>query len=308
MIVRWPAVGPPAWIDLDRPTDGEIAAIQREFDLRIPNRAELSEIEATSRVRVERDRLYLSAPLIAGTSERDWRVAPTGFVLGRDLLVTIRFDPLPSFETVREGVSGTVDAGEIFIRLIEEIVDRAADHLEHAAEVVDESGHAIFADPDTKGRRVSQDARRVREVMVRLGRASHRMGRVRYTFLSIARIVGFVVDKGRGWLGDGHAERLEAARHDIVSLDEFETSLSNRVQLLQDAAANFVSIEQNDVVRLLTIVSVVGVPPVLVVGVYGMNFRFMPELDWHYGYPFAIALVVASAVVPLLWFKLRGWL
>ena len=121
-------------------------------------------------------------------------------------------------------------------------------------------------------------------------------------------MAGFVADKGCDWLSPEVRGRLDAARHDIDSLDEFEGSLTNRVQLLQDAAANFVAIEQNDVVRLLTIVSVVGVPPVLVVGVYGMNFKYMPELNWHLGYPYALALTAASAILPLLWFKLRGWL
>ncbi|MDB5725936.1 MAG: magnesium transporter, partial [Novosphingobium sp.] len=83
-----------------------------------------------------------------------------------------------------------------------------------------------------------------------------------------------------------------------------ETSLSGRVQLLQDAATGFISIAQNDVVKVLTVVSVVGVPPVLVVGIYGMNFKYMPELSWRLGYPYALALCVASIIVPLAWFKL----
>lgn len=274
----------------------------------MPTRDELLEIEATSRVRTENGRLYLSAPLIAGIDQHDWRLSPVGLVVCAEFLVTVRFDPLPAFDCVRERLAGTVAAPEIFVRLVEEVVDRAADHLERAADIVTDAAREIFRDPNPRKRHLSRDAGKMRALMVTIGRASERMARVRYTFLSIARLAGFAGDKGRDWLSDALRARLDAARHDIASLDEFETSLSGRVQLLQDAAANFVGIEQNDVVRLLTIVSVVGVPPVLVVGVYGMNFKFMPELQWHYGYPFAVLLLVLSAIVPLLWFKLRGWL
>jgi magnesium transporter len=96
--------------------------------------------------------------------------------------------------------------------------------------------------------------------------------------------------------------------HDIASLDEFEVSLSGRIQLIQDAATGLISIEQNDVVKLLTVASVVGIPPVLIVGIYGMNFKNMPELGWSWGYPYALGLCVLSAVVPYLWFKWRDWI
>jgi magnesium transporter len=96
--------------------------------------------------------------------------------------------------------------------------------------------------------------------------------------------------------------------HDIASLDEFEVSLSGRIQLIQDAATGLISIEQNDVVKLLTVASVVGIPYVLIVGIYGMNFKNMPELGWSWGYPYALGLCVLSAVVPYLWFKWRDWI
>lgn len=247
--------------------------------------------------------------MIAATSSDELSFAPTAFVLSEHWLLTVRFTPLAAFDTVHEqlGREAPVAAAEVFTRLVEEVVDRSADRLERASQSITDAAHDIFADPSRR-RRLSRDARAMRGHIVKVGRVSERLSRVRYTFLSIGRMAGFVKDRGDAWLDDGIKERLEAARDDISSLDEFESSLSNRVQLLQDAAANFVNIEQNDVVKLLTIVSVVGVPPVLVVGIYGMNFKYMPELEWHYGYAFALALTVASAVLPLAWLKFRGWL
>ena len=102
--------------------------------------------------------------------------------------------------------------------------------------------------------------------------------------------------------------RLDGVRKDIASLDEFETSLTSRVQLLHDAASGFIAIEQNEVVKILTIVSVVGVPPVLVAGIYGMNFKIMPELEWTHGYPIALAMMLLAAVLPYLFFTWKRWL
>jgi magnesium transporter len=84
--------------------------------------------------------------------------------------------------------------------------------------------------------------------------------------------------------------------------------LANKVQFLLDATLGFINIEQNDIVKVLTVVSVVGVPPVLVAGIYGMNFKGMPELSWSWGYPYSLVLMVVSAVIPLMWFKWRGWM
>jgi magnesium transporter len=141
-----------------------------------------------------------------------------------------------------------------------------------------------------------------------MGQASDRASRVRYAFLSIGRMISFVLDRCTPKLDENLRERFESIRHDINSLDEFETSLGGRIQLQQDAATAFINIEQNDVVKVLTVASVVGIPPVMVVGVYGMNFKLMPELDWPLGYPFALALCVLSTVIPYLWFKWRGWI
>ena len=148
----------------------------------------------------------------------------------------------------------------------------------------------------------------LRDAMRRIGQVSDRTSRVRYTFLSIGRVATFMLDRCTPRIEPDIRERLEAVRHDIASLDEFEASLSARVQLIQDAATGFISIAQNDVVKVLTVVSVVGVPPVLIVGVYGMNFKHMPELSWQYGYPYALALCAVSVIVPLLWFKWRDWI
>lgn len=306
-------IGSAVWIDLCNPTPEEVAHVQKDFDIAIPDRHSLSEIEASSRLRADRGRLIMSAPLMAKGDEANGALSPTGFILARNALLTIRFAESGAFDAVHEALAkGGHEIGgqEILVRLLEEVVDRAADRLERAAENLTEASHEIFTEPqkDAKRHRVGRETRRLRALMVRIGRTNEQMVRVRHAFLAIGRIASFTTDRCDPKLPDALKERLASVRHDIESLDEFENSLSGRVQLLLDAATGFISIEQNDVVKVLTVVSVAGVPPVLIAGVYGMNFKYMPELAWPWGYPFALALMVASTILPVLWFKWRDWL
>jgi magnesium transporter len=104
------------------------------------------------------------------------------------------------------------------------------------------------------------------------------------------------------------ATRLQSVSSDIASLVQFSEGLVSRVQLLQDAAAGIINIDQNDVMKVLTIASVVGIPPVLVAGIYGMNFKNMPEYDWAWGYQWGLGLIVVTALIPLIWFKWKDWI
>jgi magnesium transporter len=301
------------WIDLCSPTDAEIAEVEKRYELTIPSRESLSEIELSSRLRVDRHgRLTMSAPLIA-RSQGVADLSPTGFILVQGALVTIRFAETAVFDEVHSELvrhHDPVTGQEVLVRLLEEVVDRAADRLERIAEDLATASHAIFREPekDAKHHRVGRETRRLRALMVRIGRSSEQMVRVRHTFLAIGRIAHFVIDRCDPKIEGSLKDRLVSVKEDIASLDEFETSLTGRVQLLLDAATGFISIEQNDVVKVLTVVSVAGVPPVLIAGIYGMNFKNMPELNWTYGYPLALAALVVSTILPVLWFKWRDWL
>jgi len=300
------------WIDLCSPTDAEIERVEKAFDIKIPNREHLAEIEASSRLRADRGRLIMSAPLIARQGELGM-LSPTGFLLLETALITIRFAEMAAFDSVHEAAAKAnepTSARELFVRLLEDVVDRSADRLERVAEELTKASHEIFAEPEKDGpkHRLARETRRLRGLMISIGRQSEQMVKVRHAFLAIGRIASFVTDRCEPKIEDELRERLASIRHDIESLDEFESSLTGRVQLLLDAATGFISIEQNEVVKVLTVVSVAGVPPVLVAGVYGMNFQHIPELTWHYGYLYAWVLMITVTVLPVLWFKWRDWL
>ena len=302
-----------AWIDLQDPTPQEVAEVERACGLRAPTREALREIELSSRVRVQGDTLYMSLPLLSAGDDGALVSTPTGFVLNRQVCLTVRFAASLAFDEVKASLKGSseVDAADVFARLLEEVVDRAADHLERAADQLDSASHAIFhEDPARNGKRskLTQDTRLLRKVMTDIGLASERMSAARYMLVCIGRMAQFAGERGKPWLPQTVQERLALVHADAASLEQYEENLLSRVQLLQDAATAFISIEQNDVVKVLTIASVVGVPPVMVVGLYGMNFKFMPELAWRYGYPYALALIVVTTLIPLAWFKWKDWM
>lgn len=296
------------WIDLVDPTDDERMAFERAFGLRVPTRDELGEIEATSRLQLEKDALYLTAPLIHVEENQPWLLSPAGFVLSKKVFMTVRYIKFVGFGTVIKELGPTEKFAPAFafVRILEALVDHLADLLESSGSELDDASHAIFRQQDA--RRLSHETTMLRRLLIRTGRTSERMARSHYALVCLDRMAKFACDRGRDWIGHEMAVRLQAVSADIASLVQFVEGLVNRVQLLQDAAAGIINIDQNDVMKVLTIASVVGIPPVLVVGIYGMNFPNMPELHWSWGYPYALAMIVVTALVPLLWFKWKDWI
>jgi len=296
------------WIDLTDPTDAERAAFEAAFGLRVPTTEALGEIEATSRLRVENGALYMTAPLIFAAGDEPWLPSPTGFVLSKQVLMTVRFAKSASFDAVAKdcGAQDKLEPAAAYVNLLEELVDHLADLLEAAGRDLDDASHIIFRQDNAL--KLSKETALLRQLMLRTGRTSERMARIHYTLVCLDRMAKFTVDRARDWLPQDMAARLQAVSSDVASLVQFSEGLVNRVQLLQDAATGIINIDQNDVMKVLTIASVVGIPPVLVAGIYGMNFKYMPEYNWAWGYEYGLGLIVITALLPLLWFKWKDWI
>jgi magnesium transporter len=296
------------WIDLLDPTAEERREVEGATNLSVPTKEEIEEIESSSRVYAENDALYLSSPILEHTDCINARVTSVGFVLSKSHLVTVRFGKVGAFDAVAASYAKAPppSAQEAFLKIIETIVDQAADALEHASADLEKISHASFRTEYPHKRVKTSEA--LRAALRRLGRMGDGLSHVRDTLLGLGRIAAFVHDNGRPALSAVDTARSNAVRADIASLDDYQEHLSNKVQFLLDATLGFINIEQNEVVKTLTVVSVVGVPPVLIAGIYGMNFKNMPELNWSLGYPYALLLIVASGLVPLVWFKWRGWI
>jgi magnesium transporter len=297
------------WIDLCDPTDDERAEVERVSGFRVPTKSAISEIETSSRVFTENGAMYLSTPLPASGDARESLTA-AGFVLTKGLLLTVRFSDNPVFETLYASCekTGPHSACDVFLRILEALVDRSADTLEHTSAELDGLSQRAFHADDAHSRKVKEASDALRRALRKLGQKSDWISQIRDTLLGLGRMTAFVSETGDSVLAAEDVPRIKALRADIASLNDYQAHLLGKVQFLLDATLGFINIEQNDIVKTLTIVSVVGVPPVLVAGIYGMNFRLMPELGWTFGYPFALALMVITALLPIAWFKWRGWM
>ena len=298
------------WMDLLDPTDEEKTFVESRAGVRVPSAADLSEVEVSSRLQVERGVLYLSTPVVAQSQTPDPILSAAGFILSERLLVTVRFTRLSTFDAVAERIR--VDAElcsgiGVFTALMEAIVDRGADVLEHLGAELDRLSRAAFRGDPAKARRPVRSGDAMRLTLSRIGDIGDRLSLARDTLLGVGRITHFTLDIGAKWIAPEFQARLGAVGKDVASLNDYEAQLSNKVQFLLDAVLGFITIEQNDLFKVLTIVSVVGIPPTLVAGIYGMNFKTMPELNWAWGYPFGLAMIALSAILPLIWFKARGW-
>ena len=297
------------WLDLLDPTEEERALVERATGLRVPSTAEIHEIETSSRLRVEGEALYLSTPLSLRL-DGDSRVSSVGFVLSSTHLITLRFAKFPAFETYEAHPWGKTPPSSmaVFIGLLEAIVDRLADVLESVGHELDDLSRRIFhTDRETGPRKISNDAR-LRATLRGIGRTGDLISNVRDSLLGIMRIATYVSDMAASWMPPGLPARIKTLRQDLTSLSDYDVQLTNKVQFLLDATLGFINIEQNNGIKVLTVVSLIGIPPTLIASIYGMNFKIMPELNWDWGYPYALTLIAISILVPLLWARRRGWL
>ena len=297
----------PVWLDLLDGTEAERAMAERLTRLSLPDRETLAEVESSSRLNAEGDVLTLSTPMAYRGVDDASHVAPLGFVLSPDHLVTLRFAELPVFdkfaETFDRGRHGTTSFHAL-AGLLEAIVDRQADVLEWVGGELDKISRDVFRVPEGRN---SRDAK-LQAVLRSVGQKADVLSNLRDSLLGIARMLPFVVDMTDNRMPDDLRPRFRTLRRDVQSLADYDTQLADKVQFLLDATLGFINIEQNNGIKVLTVVSVVGVPPTLVASIYGMNFKWIPELQWDYGYFYGLTVIMLSALVPLWWFKKRGWI
>lgn len=299
------------WIDLEEPTKEEEALVERCIHLDVPTQDEMAEIEPSSRL-YERDGvLYMTVSVLFGVGEGDPRVVPIGFVLSDNRLVTVRYHtpkPVRVFvDHVQREPDLARDAPTVLLRLLDAIIDRLADELEHLGGEIERISSHIFH-RQMEDRRIP--AARLTALLTRIGRAQTLLTRIRYSSVSTIRMLSFLSGSNRV----NESKQKDFRRHlaslntDVTSLSEHASFLSDNLTFLLDASLGLISIEQNAAMKLFSWAALIFLPPTLIAGIYGMNFHHMPELGWRFGYPMALVLIVASAVLPMLYLKRRGWI
>jgi magnesium transporter len=309
MLTAHTANGKAFWIDLLNPTADEIARVAADYGIEVPSRESLQEIETSSRLRADGQVLYASMPLAIQDQAAGFAPVPLGFVLSPQFLVTIRFSEVHAFAVVEEQINKGLHAGgaAAFRALIEGMVDAGADRFEQLSGKLAAVSARAFGPKGTAHQGDKRISLGLRECLSEIGAAGDHLSRVRESMLGLQRIIGFILKMAADWLLPDEKTRLNTAQQDIISLVDFAGHLSGKSQFLLDAILGFINTEQNEIFRVLTIASVVGIPPTLIAGMYGMNFHDMPELGWRWGYPYGLALIALSTLLPILWFKRRGW-
>lgn len=294
------------WIDLVSPSPEEIAATEEATGFRVPSQANVSEIQSSSRLATRDGVLYLNLPLITRGEDGPRGVA-AGFVLSPDRLLTVRFAPSQVFDGFHVETPEPKSA-HILVGLLEAIVGRLADALEQGAHDLDTISHRIFAMGVRQGGGRKREDAELRVTLGQLGRLGDLISHIRDSLVGAGRIGPYIEVAAAAWLPADVPVRIRTVQQDIASLSDFDTHLNDKLQFLLDATMGFINIAQNNVMKVMTIASVVGIPPVLVAGVYGMNFKGMPEYDWSFGYAYGLSLIVLTTLIPLAIFRWRKWI
>jgi len=298
------------WIDLCEASDAERALVERATGLRVPAREELSEIENSSRLSAHAGVLTLSMPTVTRARGHS-TISPLGFVLSRERLLTVRYNEMPVFDSFAEEFpegDRPRTAVAAFVGLLEAIGDHLADLLEHVAGELETISRRVFTPrgSDRKGR-AREDAL-LQETLQSIGRAADLVSHIRDSLLGVGRIAGYVYEAASDWTPAELRSRFTTLRQDIASLNDYDAQMTNKAQFLLDATLGLINLAQNDIIKLFSVLAVIFMPPTVIASIYGMNFKVMPELEWRWGYPLAICLMICAAVLPYLFFRWKRWL
>jgi magnesium transporter len=299
------------WIDLVSPLEDESKRVGNALGMEIPSRAEMEEIELSSRLYQEDGAEFMTMIALANLDSDEVRKTPVTFILKGRTLVTVRYaEPRPfaafAARAQRPNALPIQDGEMVMLGLLEAMIDRIADALERTGNDIDAISTDVFHAKGNAQRRT----RNLRSLIERIGQQGDLLTKFRESLVSMTRLTGYhttLQDAGRGG-GKETRSRIKVVQRDAASLSEHANFLSNKVNFLLDATLGLINLEQNQIIKIFSVAAVVLLPPTLVASNYGMNFDFMPELHWLFGYPFAVFLMFLSSLLPYLYFKRKGWL
>ncbi|RCS23311.1 magnesium transporter CorA [Phyllobacterium salinisoli] len=302
------------WIDLFKPTAEEDNLVEKWVGADIPTDADMAEIEESSRFYMENGVQYLTAPILY-TVDKDHRMnAPVSFVLVGKRLVTVRYTEPKSIDLYAERAmkpgNGLIDAKcsglSILLGIIEAATDRLADILEAVSEKIETASQTIFR---LRGNQRPMTNKDFRVLLTQIGRQGAFLSKVRESLAGISRLLVYVTANVRAsGAGKEKSTWVKSLERDAQSLENYVDFLSNKITFLLDTVVGLISVEQNAIIKIFSVAAVGFMPPTLIASIYGMNFRFMPELNEAWGYPMALIVMVVSAVLPLFFFRAKGWL
>jgi magnesium transporter len=293
---------PPVWVDMEAPTPQEKAWVKERFGLALPDDIVDDDLEESARFYEEDNgELHIRSDFLIDddVTPRNVRVA---FILYDNVLFSVHVEDLPVFRLLRmraRRIPALIeDAKDVLLKLYDADAEYSADALEGIYDSLERVSATVLGkevDDPTAG-----------EALSAIAKEEDLNGRIRRNVMDTRRAVSFMM---RSRLLN--AEQFEEARQilrDIDSLDSHTTFLFDKINFLMNATVGFININQNKIIKIFSVASVALLPPTLIASIYGMNFRFMPEMDWRFGYPFALGLMLASVAAPFIYFRRKGWL
>jgi magnesium transporter len=294
----------PVWIDMIDPSEEERRQAALLLGTGLPTRDQTSAIELSSRLRSSESALRLNIPSFVRTEGVRGPMTPLGFVLTPKILATVRYAKSLSFDQVAAAIAtaeGPRSAAAVFLGLMEGIVDVGADRLEELGNNLSSLSEKIFS-------QTPSERTLLRGALLKVGTMQRQVNQIRAAMLGASRVMIYLCDNAPPWIDSKLHGHFRAIQGDLGSLGEFQQQLSDRLQFMLDAVLGFINNDQNDIMKVLTIVSVVTVPPMILAGIWGMNFKSIPEYNWAHGYAFGLTMIVLSMVIPLVWLKSKKWL
>lgn len=308
------------WVDVLDPQGDERARIEEALGFALPSRQEMHEIEHSSRLYLRDGRLYMTASILFQTLSDHPETRAITFILDRDRLVTMRFITPRSFGLFRERLQQEPhhlkSAEDCLAGLLDSVVDRIADVLEEIDAGINQISHRIFAAPRQQPGSAKHGSTKagappqtdLQSELREVERSAYRLSKVTESLVGLTRLFTFLNAHPTKAAGRTSKLAMKSVQRDVQSLRSQATHMTERVTFLLDATLGMINIEQTAIIKIISVMSVIFLPPTVIASLYGMNFVVMPELKWAWGYPFAIALMIVSAILPYKIFKRKGWL
>ena len=296
------------WIDLMEPTAEEEKAVERALKIDVPTREEMSELEASARLYEENDWLFMTATVVTKLDTDTPKNSQVTFILSKDRLVTNRYaDPAPFRRFIAHAETHPAtcaSAATLLTGLLESIVDRLAETLEKIGINLD----AVSTDIFTSHLRRHAGRRDFNRILDRVGSSGDVISKARESLVSLGRLLAFLQQSTVVTLPQEQRNRCRTISRDVLSLSDHASFLANKVTFLLDATLGMINIEQNNILKIFSVVTVFLLPPSLIAGIFGMNFHMMPLLQRPEGFWITGGLMLTSMLVPYFYFRHRGWL
>jgi len=292
----------PVWVDFESPTEEEREWAKSIFEIDLPEEDEVDDIEASARFfEGENGELHIRSDFFQHSAE-DSDTMRVAFILKGGLLFSIRRDELAQFRLLRLRARRqpyyVSDEKDVLLQLLDIDVEYSADIIEGIYDRLDKFSKQVL------GSEMSDDTAGI--VLSGIAVEEDLNGRIRRNLMDTRRAVSFMMRIKL--LNEQQNDEGRQILRDIDSLDGHTGFVFDKLNFLMDATVGFININQNKIIKLFSVASVAMLPPTLIASIYGMNFEFMPELGWEYGYPFSLSLMAVSVVIPFWYFHKKGWL